>query len=682
MSNEQVVAPTVQQEQIPEMAELTWGIVIKRFFEFLKLESKEKQERNFKTAIKFFLVAVGLTEESAVGAEITGEFEAKIQVYIEFQTDRGLGESTYNPRVSKIRKLKVFVDQNFSHQLQLQTLPKTFGQRLLRLITALGLTIKSFWCTLPERLLSYTILLDWCRERRLPSRKFMGIIGIIEYHLRVPPGTLCLPQYLQIGRHLRTGQSDSGNKSRAAISKPYFIWTESLEQEFQGLFIHKTLAILPEGEERSEDSQWTSSEGGGIPSANIVKSFMRSFQGFCALPEDSPDPYLRGVGIKLENLSLALLADKELVENYLEFMKLRSGLRVRPIDDSTMADLPAHKISANGLWEFYDKGGKYNQGTLQVLAYISSLLHPGTGYLYQHPEYAVKLGPRMTAETWEEQCKRTQDRVNKIYKRILKMKEKGDSRHYEFGRDPKEIIQWILDLPRPLLILQEMIKAMFDDLLPESAPMKIRARQYRDLTLVALLCANPLRILMFSNLKFDENLMRQSDGSWWLKFSKRAFKNRRALESDYLVRVAEELWPILDRYREEFHPVLVGSTGSKFVFVGGGRGRHAKKEGIPLHKNSLSNIIRKLTELYIPGAIGFGPHSFRHIIATDIIKKDPRLGFFLASKALHDKLETVEKEYIHLKTSEYFEPVNTHFSEAWCTVFKSSQVELRHIAPT
>jgi integrase len=76
-----------------------------------------------------------------------------------------------------------------------------------------------------------------------------------------------------------------------------------------------------------------------------------------------------------------------------------------------------------------------------------------------------------------------------------------------------------------------------------------------------------------------------------------------------------------------------------------------------------------MTELYVPGESGFGPHAFRHLIATDIIKKDPRLGFFLASVALHDKLETVEEEYIHLKSSEFFEPVNTHFGETWSLVF-------------
>jgi integrase len=115
---------------------------------------------------------------------------------------------------------------------------------------------------------------------------------------------------------------------------------------------------------------------------------------------------------------------------------------------------------------------------------------------------------------------------------------------------------------------------------------------------------------------------------------------------------------MLDRYKEEFHPILAGSSGSRYVFTGVGcRGRGGRKQGAPLNSESLSHIVKQLTGLYVPGEVGFGPHSFRHIVATDIIKKDPRIGFFLAARALHDKLETVENEYIHLKTSEFFEPV-------------------------
>lgn len=146
--------------------------------------------------------------------------------------------------------------------------------------------------------------------------------------------------------------------------------------------------------------------------------------GYCALPKDNPDPYLRGQGIKPEELSLALFAVKELVDGFLKFRKLRSGLRVRQLKRSKAATLPAHAISADGKWEYYDKGGKYNRGSIQALVYISSLLRPGTGYLYQHPEFADKLGRRMTAASWHDQCVTTRTRVDKVLRRLFSMKKR------------------------------------------------------------------------------------------------------------------------------------------------------------------------------------------------------------------------------------------------------------------
>lgn len=660
---------TVEQAQTPEPRLLTWTDVMQRFFESLEAENKEGQKRNFKTAIKLFLEACGLSESSPVGTELTEEFEAKIDVYVKFHIARRVQKSTYDPRVSKIRKLKLFVDATFSSAHRLQTLPESFGRRLTRLIASLGCTIISFWRTLPEGMISYNSFLCWCREKYLPSRRHLPTVRTVETRLNVPAGTLHLPKYLIGERDLKVGQSDFGNKIRAALDKPYFISTPSLQEEFQGWFTHKTAAILPEGEERHERGQWTSSEGGNVPSAEIAEDFFKSFMGYCALPQDSPDPYLRGHGLKPEELTMALLADKELVESYLQFIRLRSGLRVRPIEDAArVAELPVHQLSTDGKLEYYDKGGKYNKGSLLALTCISSLLRPVTGYLYQHPEFAEKLGKRMKAASWQEQCVQTRKRVDALRKQIWAMKKGNDYKNYDFGRDPKEPIEWILSLQRPLFILHGMIKDMLEDLLPESVPIADRARQYRDIILVAMLCANPLRIRMFSIMEFGKHLVHRDDGSWWLRFHKNAFKNRSALKSHYEVRVARELWHMLDRYKEEFHPYLTRATGSKHVFVGTTAG---KRLGYSLAASSLSDVVRTMTELYVPGESGFGPHAFRHIIATDIIKKDPRLGFFLAAVALHDKLETVEEEYIHLKSSEFFEPVNTHFGETWSLVFGS-----------
>jgi hypothetical protein len=678
----QLSTALIEQPNTEQPPKLVWSEAIKKFINNLTEAGRGNQVRNYKTAFKYYLESIDLTEDSPVGAEMGEECEDKIKIYIEFEITRKLQKSTYGPRVSNIRELKNFVHKNFASILRLQSLPKTFGQRLLKLIIALGHTVNSFARTLPEGLVSYALLLIWCNEKRLPTIKYLQVIGTLEEQLGVPTGTLSLPRYLSFGSNPKVGQSDSGNKIRAAISKPYRIWTEALEEVFQKLFIHKTMAVLPEGEERHDNGQWTGNENGEFPSADFAKKYLAGFFGFCSLLKNNPDPYLRGEGIKIEDLSFALLTVQDLVENYLTFMKFRSGLRVRPVDIATWESLPPHQKAAKPPHEksakpleFYDRGGKYNNGSLAFLSMVSSLLRADTGYLYQHPEYSAQLGPEMTAAAWRKKCLRTRNRVEKIHKQISKMKKENDLENFEFGRDPKERIQWILDLPRPLLILHEMIKAMMDDLLSEAAPKLQRATQFRNLVLVSLLCANPLRINMFTLIEFDKHLIRNSDGSWLLRFKKGAFKNRKALKCDYSVGVASDLWPMLDRYREEFHPILAAGTGSKHVFIGNRNYRLSKRSRGALSATSLSNIIHDLTELYLPGDFGFRPHAFRHIIATDIIRSDPRFGFFMAAVALHDKLETVTEDYADLKTSELFEPVNTHFSEMWKKVFGTSLAE-------
>jgi hypothetical protein len=258
-----------------------------------------------------------------VGDELGDEFEAKIKVYLEFEIKRGVKDHTYNPRVSKIKSVKLFAYQNFAPVLALQTLPKSFGRRLRSLIVAAGHNVSSFWRTLPAGLISLSAMVKWCSEKALPEKQSGRVIKVIEEALGVPAGTLRLPLYLQRAWDRKVKSGDYSNKIRAAKLKPYFKRPESVLEEIEGLTLHKTLDIPSDDEDGDEDGgnewQWTLSEGGGVPSSDIVKKFMGSFMGFCSLPSDNSDPYLKGKGIKEEDLSLALLADRGLWNEYIQF---------------------------------------------------------------------------------------------------------------------------------------------------------------------------------------------------------------------------------------------------------------------------------------------------------------------------------------------------------------------------
>jgi integrase len=56
---------------------------------------------------------------------------------------------------------------------------------------------------------------------------------------------------------------------------------------------------------------------------------------------------------------------------------------------------------------------------------------------------------------------------------------------------------------------------------------------------------------------------------------------------------------------------------------------------------------------------GINPHAFRHIIATDAIRKDLLQGFAIAAKLLKNTVKTVERSYAHLRADDRTKFINS-----------------------
>jgi integrase len=353
------------------------------------------------------------------------------------------------------------------------------------------------------------------------------------------------------------------------------------------------------------------------------------------------------MGYSTDKLTLGLLADKKIIEDFVTvFKKLRSF-------------------------------NKYNNAHIGFLNMCISLLRPKTGYLFQHSEFAVKVGLSGEIEEWQAKCIDTRNRLIKVVEPIQHEKDsKGED--FQMGRDPKEAIADILAVPNPVEYITELLGIMLNDVDTYSTGFR-KTVFFRDILLIALLIGNPLRIRMFSIMKLERNLIRKNDGSWWINFKREDFKNRKSLPSDYEVQVAPELVPLIERYLEEFRPLLFGAENSDYVFLkefDPETKKHTgkKKETLVYKVESITKDIYNFSpqflsqrisirvKRYLPLSPGFQSHAFRHIVATSIIKTNPEMGFFLASKVLHDKLETVEDNYAHLKTHEFFQPYNKFLS--------------------
>lgn len=617
---------------------------------------------NHSTALNIFQRVNGLTDSSEVSDEFDTLFQKKLSLFITSQEEDGIKASTYTSRASYLKAIRNF----YTEHVVPERVPSNFAVTLKRLVAHAGHTMTSFGREIIPDLVRLTTFNNWGLGYQLPSCKYsLNVIREIEIRLGADEGDLTslLPTRRFGAPKPPTGTTLAGRRSQEAMQKPYRVWTKGLKKEFDEIVKYKSSVIPPKGEKRSLKGVWSSSEGAHLPSANINQNFLMGFFGYCHLPVEGDDPHMKGHGIPLKSLSIALLADKTLVEGYIEFMKCRTLLGLAEEEAEGDPEAAAEEDEK-------PVTGKYNQGPLQFLGMVASYLSEKTGYIYQHPEYAEKLGSRMTEDTWERQCLVTRIWASEMYTNIAYMRKTGDYSQYEMGRDPKDPIKEIIEQDRPLFVIQRMIKRMLGDFNLGNLSTLRAAELYRNILFVALMAANPLRVRQFSIMKFGKHLRRREDGSWWIHFRKGDFKNRKSLDSDYEVRVVPELWPLIDRYREKFRPVLLDGRSSDFVFVSYQKGRLRKNpnDQMRLTTKGLNALMMCITRTYMSG-LGFGPHAFRHIVATDIIKQDPRTGFYTASKVLHDKLVTVEREYIHLKTSELFEPYNDHFSEAWKEVF-------------
>jgi integrase len=625
----------------------TYGDLEAAYSAHLKSENKSEQDiKNFRSNLKTWRQFFNAEIDTAINLHFGKNFSVNLEKFKAKQLKDKAKESTVASKASNLKRINEFLTAKST----LENLSPKFGERLLELIRNAGFsTIDDFWRFYLKGKCDPRTIKKWCAGVMYPGQNWVWLIIELEKLLNVPAGTLLsLLRSTLNKKKVVHKENASRAKNRLINSYKYKVWEESLEEEFQGLLKFKTERVLPEGIERHIKGDWTTSEGRGVSSAKYTMDNLQSFFGYLHLSEKASDRMFRGMSYSKDKLTLGLLADKHLVESYVTGFKK---------------------------WRSFDK---YNNGHINFLGLCTSLLRPKTGYLYQNPGFALKIGLSGNVKEWQKKCVNTRNRLLKIQQVIKQAKKSGSKDDFQMGRDPREPIVDILALPNPISVVMDMLSIMLSDVEAYTHGNK-KAIFFRDILLIAMLVGNPLRISMFSIMKFDRNLIRKEDGRWWIHFIREDFKNRKSIQSDYAVLVAPELIPLIERYKREFRPLLFGAEESDYVFL---KGVDSSRKKLPLQKKDsliykperavrdiysfaptvLSGriIVRVMEYLDLPQ--GFRAHAFRHIVATNIIKSTPETGFFLASKVLHDKLETVEDNYSHLKTHEFFEPYNRFIS--------------------
>lgn len=598
-----------------------------------RLEEEHKslqQIRNHTSTLQLFMRAIGRHDGDEYSEDFSIRFDERLAQFHSWSIEHGVSIATIANRISYLRAFKdtsastscnVKGQDGFCSALKAFIMQKEVTPLILSKYT--GVSIKK--------------IRGWMNGI-LPTMKSIDDIGRIEKYFCIKDGTL-KNKLRAVHAVLKDGEEEHPvirwrNSHLMMDTYCYTVASPKITQEWRELVKMYTAPYLLGGFQRN--TTWRTK-----PDTNILRKRTwagEAQNGYCVTAEMRWRHYssffgyflrditLGGRGFKEEDLSLALATDVNNVAGYIEFRFGRSGV--------------------------------YTQETEQCLAFFMSLIRKQTGYLWQKPQFGQSLSTPIAKEDWHEWCETN----HQAMKDMLRGLRSGG--HIKKGRDPSLPIQQILASGNPIHIILKMIDRMESQLVLDYSNHYVALR-HRNILLIKMMLSNPLRVYNYSLMSYRKdntgNLYQGDNNEWRLRFSPEDFKNQRgAAKKGYDVLLSEWLYDDIEEYIDTYRPYLCSAECSDHLFLPGrvgGRGKISRPYWEP---SKISNTIVHLTRRFIPNCPGFGAHAFRHIVATDFIKNNPN-GFQVAASILHDKLETVMKEYAHIKVADGFSHWTNYF---------------------
>lgn len=601
--------------------------------EAMRADGKNVQQiRNHSSSLQSFMNFLEREDDSPLETDFSCGFEKTLANFAASLAYIELAPATVANRISHLRKIQP-VAVRISN---LGLIDETFGATLRNLLTYAGMTQKE----LAERLnVNRSVFNQWIKKNYAPQNDRERIFQQVEEIFNLPSGSLNRRSGKGVSWKIYhpEGTPDTPvmqtRKRLRELSESHYGLKEppdGLRQEWLKMLHFYTTPYLLNGMDRvatwrlkhtektATKRRWYCTVGESIcPTAELRWKETSYFMGFLILPTAAG-----GLGMSVEQLSLALWSNAELVLAFLEFRKNRSGA--------------------------------YNGATKRVLIQCLSILRKETGYLWQTQSFCEKMAEPVEKAEWHSWCENNAA----VLKKVLKDLEKGQ--HIKKTRDPEKPIEAILAMPHPIEAVLGMIDRM-EHAAQTCATKAFLVSRKRDVLLVKMLISNPLRVQQYALMTYypdnSGNLYQDSEGNWRLRFVPEDFKNQRgAANKPYDVTLTKWLYSDIQEYIERYRPMLYGASFSNKVFLPSPQGMKKNVEIIrdvfwhPVH---ISRAIFALSRRFIPGSPGFGAHAFRHIVATDYIKNNPN-GFQVAANILHDRLNTVLKEYAHLQVADGF----------------------------
>jgi len=583
-------------------------------------------------------------------AELIEDFQKWMRV------DIGLAASTAHKRMQQLKQIAACAQALISTD----RLPGTFANALRMLISRSMQTIGAIAKTTS---IDKSTLNGWLRGGRLQNCQRAAVLRL-EQHFRVLPGTLSeRADFLETagGRRSRTTFGKRRSEQVAASRSGDKLWMlfNYISEEWRDYVEHKCDDMRPEVIDAPNPAHppvWRAKrlEDCGIrPQPQMM---MRS-----------------GLVVPSAGVAYGHIA------TFLGWRKKQFGLS--DVDSSTIAWLVDHQgVYSHAAWKAERSGGIWHSGVRDFLTQVITMTRPESGYLWQNPEFSRRIinAPSILGyepaeqdsvnfeERWKSTCLATHLRVKKLLKAKF-----PPSKETPIARNPQESLHEFMTDRLPLKrFLQRLVNyAQRMQLRPWT---RGRIKAERDVLLLLLLAANPLRISQYAMMQYrldnTGNLYQDSLQGWRIRFKAEDFKNTKgAAHRHYDVPVPASLWSRIKYYLTAVRPMLLDSATCDFVFLptsGAKRDAYAAMKGGMWDSSTIVDSLGGTVSLAIPEAKGFGAHSMRHLVATHYLRVRPGDVEGLAS-ILNDTIGTVRKTYLSRLTEPVFERIAESFDEVF-----------------
>ena len=366
-------------------------------------------------------------------------------------------------------------------------------------------------------------------------------------------------------------------------------------------------------------------------SERMVRETLRTFFGFLILPTDHPNPKMRGLGIKLEDIRLTHFFIASNITAFCAFQETRNGR----FDHTGLARLVQDYTSLVGAEKSF---GRFAQALLR-----DDLQHV----------VGCELMPKTPAE-WDAWCS-SQKEIVADWVTIATKNRKGKNK-FKQARPARDKIAHLLSHEQPI---EEVVWPTIVHVAEHRPPVYYKAStryefEVKLFTLVAL-TVEPLRDCNWRDMIWGRHLGRRN-GRWEIEVPAEELKNRRLLSEPYRSVIDEDAAPFFDAFYARWTEHFGFDPLSKEHRHKGARVMAAAdKTGI--ERPNDRTIADRLEFLDTLWGFTVAAHVFRHIWATDWLKRHPE-DFHTVAGKLDESEKTIRETYGNLKSTDHAQRAN------------------------